>query len=126
MALRHRLGGMITALRREHPRLQRTEELRHFARLLIIRNDLMTALADGLLEPQRMRLLSETNRQIESCGSRLRIFSPMPKAGTEPDEPDEEPDDEPEALTNLEMRRRLAQDEPEEAARQGRQKQKDK
>lgn len=84
MALRHRIGGMVAALRRAHPRLQRTEELRHFARLLIIRNDLMTALADGLLEPQRSRLLSETNRQIESCGSRLGIFSPMPKAGEEP------------------------------------------
>ncbi len=94
MALRHRLGGKIAALRREHPRLRRTEELRHFARLLIIRDDLMAALAGGQLEPQRMRLLSETNRQIESCGSRLGIFSPMPRAGTEPDALDQEDDDE--------------------------------
>ena len=43
----------------------------------------MDAMAEGKLEVPRMRLLSETNRQIESCGARLGIWSPMPLAGQE-------------------------------------------
>ena len=79
MALRHRIGGKIAALRREHPGLQVTEELRHLAALLLLRDDLMTALDLGSLEPQRLRALTETNRQIESVGARLGVFSPLPQ-----------------------------------------------
>ncbi len=84
MALRHRIGAKIAALRREHPGLQITQEVRHLAKLLLLQDDLMRAVAEGALEPQRLRALTETNRQIESCGARLGIFSPMPKAGEEP------------------------------------------
>lgn len=91
-ALPQRIAGTVSALRRENPRVKRGTELTHFARLLIVRDSLMDDLAQGALEPQRMRLLSETCRQIESCGSRLGIFSPMPKAG-ETAEPQDDEDD---------------------------------
>jgi len=84
MALRHRIGGKIAAIRREHPGLQITEEVRHLAALLLLRDDLMAALDLGSLEPQRLRAVTETNRQIESVGARLGVFSPQPKAGEPP------------------------------------------
>ncbi|OGO52523.1 MAG: hypothetical protein A2148_08480 [Chloroflexi bacterium RBG_16_68_14] len=90
-ALRQRVAGKVSALVREHPRVKRGQELTHLARLLIIRDDLMEALTEGRLEPQRMRLLSESNRQIESIGARLGIFSPMPRAGETASEADDLP-----------------------------------
>lgn len=81
VAFSRRVTNKIAALRRAHRHLRAGEELRHFASLCLLRDDLMEAVADGALEPQRMRLLSETTRQIESTGARLGVFSPAPKAG---------------------------------------------
>jgi len=78
---RARVGGKVSALRRRYQKVARGEELTHLAHLLLLRDDLLADYAAGHLEVQRMRLLSETNRQIESCGSRLGIWSPAPLAG---------------------------------------------
>lgn len=76
-----RVGGLVSGLRRRHRHLRLGTELTHFAHLLIIRDDLADLIAQGKLQPQYARALTETCRQIESVGSRLGIFSPAPKAG---------------------------------------------
>ncbi len=79
-----RIGGRMTALLRRNRRLRRSEGLGHYVRLAVLRDVLLEEFLErGGLSDRKERLLSETNRQIESLGARLGLIPPAPRAGGE-------------------------------------------